>query len=266
MDLGPGETRVYSITDNGSVAGARVPAAGSVSPGFPWAFPQTAGAVVSLNIKPGYVPYYRDGAGLWLTWRGDETPQPARQPNVAFVMRKLNTGQDAIGLDIVLGSTLNWARSTPIRFSFGNDIWTDSAMWLFQSLYGPDDPRVNLNRSFENLLGDSQPFGTFAFGLRMANDGTPLGANNLDASLVNSGGFTSADAGIVSRGMLQSSPFTCYTELGDKSAQVLVYNGLSQASSSTSTTQNGIRYFGCMHPINAPIAAIAGASVTRFGA
>ena len=28
MDLGPGETRVYSITDNGSVTGARAPAAG----------------------------------------------------------------------------------------------------------------------------------------------------------------------------------------------------------------------------------------------
>ena len=40
------------------------------------------------------------------------------------------------------------------------------------------------------------------------------------AGIVNSYGLTTADYGIVSRGALQSSPFTCYTELGDKSAEV----------------------------------------------
>ena len=250
MDLGPGETRVYSITDNGSVAGARAPAVGMIPASFPWAFPQPAGAIASFNIKPGYVAGYNGGSGLWLTWRDDTTPQPARG-SMGFAMRKVNTGRDAIGLDIVLGSTLNWARSTPVRFSFGNDIWTDSAMWLFQSLYGPDDPNVPLGYAYDSVVNTSRPFGTFAFGLRMANDGSTLNNYSLNSSVSGSAGFTAADYGIVSRGALQSSPFTCYTELGDKSAEVLVYNGLNQIGG-TSTTQNGIRYFGCMHPINAP--------------
>jgi hypothetical protein len=252
MDLGPGETRVYSIMDNGSVAGARAPAAGLTPPGYPWLYPQTAGAVAAFNIKPGYIAGYNGGSGLWLTWRDDTTAQPART-SMGFAMRKLNTGRDAIGFDVVLGSTLNWARSTPVRFSFGNDIWTDSAMWLFQSLYGPDDPNVPLGYSYDSVVGTSRPFGTFAFGMRMANDGSRLNEYSFLAgsTVVNSAGFTAADYGIVSRGALQSSPFTCYTELGDKSAEVLVYNGLNQIGG-TSLTQNGIRYFGCMHPINAP--------------
>ncbi len=247
MSLEPGETRVYSIMENGSMAGARLPATG----GFPWAYPQSAGAIADFTIKPGYNAGYNGGSGLWLTWRDDTTPQPARA-TVGFAMRKVNTGQDAIGIDVVHGTSLNWARSTPIRFSFGNDIWTDSAMWLFQSLYGPDDPDVRLGTPYSEAVGTSYPFGTFAFGLRMANDGTTLNDYKLDSAVVNSGGFTAADYGIVSRGGLQSSPFTGYTELGDKSAQVLVYDGLNQAPSATSTVQNGIRYFGCMHPINAP--------------
>ena len=251
MDLGPGETRVYSIRDNGSIAGARAPAAG----GFPW-FYDTAqrgnptGAIASFNIKPGYSAGYNGGAGLWLTWRDDTTPQPARG-SMGFAMRKVNTGRDSIGMDVVLGASLNWARSTPIRFSFGNDIWTDSAMWLFQSLYGPDDPNIPLGYAYDSVVNSSRPFGTFAFGMRMANDGSTLNNYSLSSSVVNSTGFTAADYGIVSRGALQSSPFTCYTELGDKSAEVLVYNGLNQIGG-TGSVQNGIRYFGCMHPINAP--------------
>jgi hypothetical protein len=247
MDLAPGETRVYSIKDVKDV-GARAPMVG----GFRWAYPQAAGASHTFVIKPGYKANYNGGTGLWLTWYTDNDPQPARSEGVGFVMRKLNTGGDAIGIDVSPAAPLGWARDIPIRFSFGNDIWTDSAMWLFQSLYGPDDPEVQSGISYDRLLNTSQPFGTFAFGLRMANDGTTFNSYNLGTNVVNSEGFRNNTQGFVSRGTLQSSPFTGYTELGDKSAQVLVYNGLNQATSSTSPTQNGIRYFGCMHPINAP--------------
>jgi hypothetical protein len=252
MDLGPGETRVYSITDNGSVATARAPAQGAVPAGFTWTYPvvaPTTTQTASFTLKPGYIAGFNGGSGLWLTWRDDTVAKPAGA-TVQFQMRKLNTGRDAIGIDINLGSSLNWARATPVRFSFGNDIWTDSAMWLFQSLYGPDDPNVPSN-GYANLVGTSRPFGTFAFGMRLANDGSTLNMNTLSSTVANSTGFTTTDPGIVSRGTLQSSPFTCYTELGDKSAEVLVYNGLNQIGG-TGTTQNGIRYFGCMHPINAP--------------
>ena len=105
--------------------------------------------------------------------------------------------------------------------------------------------------AYDSVVNSSRPFGTFAFGMRMANDGSTLNNYSLSSSVVNSTGFTAADYGIVSRGALQSSPFTCYTELGDKSAEVLVYNGLNQIGG-TGSVQNGIRYFGCMHPINAP--------------
>jgi len=108
-----------------------------------------------------------------------------------------------------------------------------------------------------DVVTTSRPFGTFAFGLRMANDGSTLNNYSLSSAVVNSTGFTANDYGIVSRGGLQSSPFTCYTELGDKSAEVLVYTPLGQSTGlnqigGTGSVQNGIRYFGCMHPVNAP--------------
>ncbi len=247
MDLGPGETRVYSIRDSGMVAGARWPAVAS-----PFFLFDNRSATATFDIKPGYTAGYNGGAGLWLTWYDDANPRPldvAREPS-GFVMRKFNTGRDAIGIDVVLGSVLNWARSTPIRFSFGG--WnTDTGFYLFDKLYGPDDPNVPMGYPYDSIVGTSRPFGTFAFGLRMANDGSTLNTYSLNSNVVNSSGFTSADFGIVSRGMLQSSPFTCYTELGNKSAEVLVYNGLNQRASSD-PVQNGIRYYGCMHPINAP--------------
>lgn len=219
MDLGPGETRVYSITD----AGQRVPSSG----GYPWSYPNTTGQTATFNLRPGYIAGYNGGSGLWLTWRDDTVAQPARG-SMGFAMRKLNTGRDAIGIDINLGAALNWARSTPVRFSFGNDIWTDSAMWLFSHLYGPDDPNVPLGYTYDSVIGTSRPFGTFAFGMRLANDGSTLNSYTLNNSVANSLGFLKTDPGIVSRGTLQSSPFTGYTELGDKSAEVLVFNNADQ--------------------------------------
>jgi hypothetical protein len=254
MDLAPGETRVYSIIDSGQ----KIP---SGPGGFLWNngntnIPYVASGVGQgvLNLKPGFISGYNGGSGIWLTWWEDNSPSgtQASRDITGFVMRKLNTGQDSIGINMWLGASLSWANFIPSRFSFGNDIWTDSAMWLFQSLYGPDDTNVPFGFPIDSVIGRSSPFGTFAFGLRMANDGTNLNNYTSGANVANSTSFQAGDPGIVSRGMLQASPFTCYTELGDKSAQVLVYNGQSQASSSTSATQNGIRYFGCMHPINAP--------------
>ena len=243
MNLAPGETRVYSITDKG----ARWPAAGA--PGFLF---KDRAASATFNIKPGIIPGHNGGSGLWLTWHEDDVPAVMKQSTMGFAMRKFNTGRDAIGIDVTLGSVLNWARATPIRFSFGG--WaTDTGFYLFERLYGPDDPNVPIyaHREVEGTLPENtkpRPFGTFAFGLRMANDGSTLNEYSInDNRVVNSAGFRKADFGIVSRGMLQASPFTCYTELGEKSAEVLVVNGDNQSG-----TQNGIRYYGCMHPINAP--------------
>ncbi len=270
MDLGPGETRVYSVRDPGTVRGARVPypgdfpaGPGTSTSGFLWFYdsaktppanPYLPAAdttrMATLKLKPGYSAGYNSGSGVWLTWVEDKDPRVPRTPSFSLAMRKVNTGRDSIGIDIELGAALQWARATPVRFSFGNDIWTDAALWLFHSLYGPDDPKVPVY-SYDSVVNGSRPFGTFAFGLRMANDGSTLNDYTLSNLVANSTGYTAGNFGIVSRGTLQSSPFTCYTELGDKSAEVLVYDGLNQIGG-TGATQNGIRYFGCMHPINAP--------------
>jgi len=265
MDLGPGETRLYSVTDNGSVQGARSPVAPSTPAtpsGYTWIYPQNSGAVASLTLRPGYVAGYNGGSGVWLTHWEDAAPKNADYRNgftsMGILMRKINTGRDAIGIDMLPGASLNWARATPVRFSFGSDIWTDTAMWLFQSLYGPDDTNVANNYRYEDYVGKSRAFGTFAFGMRMANDGSTLNSYTITDPLkvANSQTYTTADYGIVSRGMLQSSPFAGYTELGDKSCEVLVYNanmyGTPAGSYFDPKKQNGIRYYGCMHPINAP--------------
>jgi len=90
MDLGPGETRVYSIRDSGATAGARVPATGN----FFWNYDTTArgnptGGIASFNIKPGYTAGYNGGAGLWLTWAEDTAPRIAGNFITGFAMRKV---------------------------------------------------------------------------------------------------------------------------------------------------------------------------------
>ena len=275
MDLLPGETRVYSITDPGTVRGARWPETG----GYAWAYgginkdgirlepgkPDRDGNLfahdsIILDLKPGAVRHdWHQGSGVWLTWYGDEPGQPNGNSSTLFQMRKVNTGRDAIGINMNFGASLGWARSIPIRFGYGGGMFDDSALYLFRSMYGPDEYEGLSATTASYLAGnpgenpDIRPFGTFAFGMRLATDGSTLNSYSLKSTDVNSAGFTNADPGIVSRGMLQSSPFTCYTELGDKSAEVLVFDAnMFGDNGRTSTKQKGIRYFGSGHPINAP--------------
>ena len=275
MDLLPGETRVYSITDPGTVRGARWPETG----GYAWAYgginndgirlepgkPDRDGNLfahdsIILDLKPGAVRHdWHQGSGVWLTWFGDEPGRTNGNSPFGFQMRKVNTGRDAIGIDMNFGASLGWARSIPIRFGYGGGMFDDSALYLFRSMYGPDE-FLGLSDNTPSFLAGNpgeipkiRAFGTFAFGMRLATDGSNLNSYSLTSKDVNSAGFTNADPGIVSRGMLQSSPFTCYTELGDKSAQVLVYNSAQSLDDGRdSTKQLGIRYFGSGHPINAP--------------
>ena len=276
MDLGPGETRVYSITDPGTVRGARWPESG----GYAWAYgginrdniALASGAIdrdgnpvapdsITLDLKPGVVRHdWNQGAGVWLTWYGDEPGQPIGGNSTLFQMRKVNTGRDAIGINMNLGASLGWARSIPIRFGYGGGMFDDSALYLFRSMYGPDEYEGLSASNTAFLSGQPgvsnpiiRPFGTFAFGMRLATDGSTLNTYSLKSTDDNSTGFVKGDPGIVSRGMLQSSPFTCYTELGDKSAEVLVFDkNMHVDNGRDRALQNGIRYFGSGHPINAP--------------
>ncbi|MEY4404060.1 MAG: hypothetical protein RIR91_2095 [Verrucomicrobiota bacterium] len=203
IDLMPGETRVFSAATESAQLSLSAPGS------------------VSLPLTPGYAAGRPVGLFLNLENLAGDTRISAR-------MLKLNTGRDAIAADINIPG---WTRGTPIRLSFRNND-PIAAAYIFSTLYGPDDPPGP-----EALLADvrtsPRPFGTFSFGLRLANDGT-----------------VKLDRGVVSRGTLQSSPFSGYTELGDKSREVLT--DLSPLTNQVTALGEGIQYQGALHPVNAP--------------
>ena len=203
IDLMPGETRVFSAATESAQLSLTAPGS------------------VSLPLTPGYAAGRPIGLFLNLENLAGDTRISAR-------MLKLNTGRDAIAADINIPG---WTRGTPIRLSFRNND-PIAAAYIFSTLYGPDDPPGP-----EALLADvrtsPRPFGTFSFGLRLANDGT-----------------VKVDRGVVSRGTLQSSPFSGYTELGDKSREVLT--DLSPLTNQVTALGEGIQYQGALHPVNAP--------------
>jgi hypothetical protein len=203
IDLLPGETRVFSPATES--AQLELGAPGSAR----------------LTLEPGYVA--GGGAGLYLA-----LDVLAGDTRVSGRMLKLNTGRDAIAADI---NHPGWTRGTPMRLSFRNADPAASA-YIFSSLYGPDDPK-GPEVSLDVARTNPRPFGTFSFGLRLANDGT-----------------TTADRGVVSRGTIQSSPFSGYTELGDKSREVLT--DIPIATGQVTALGDGIQYQGALHPVNAP--------------
>ena len=178
-------------------------------------------AACSLSLAPGFVA--GRAAGVFL--RMENLPGSAR---ASGRLLKLNTGRDAIAADIDFPG---WTRGTPIRMSFRSDD-PAAASSLFHSLYGPDAPK-GPEISLDEARSNPRPFGTFSFGLRLAHDGT-----------------TKLDQGVVSRGTIQSSPFSGYTELGDKSREVLT--DLSPTTGRVTALGDGIQYLGASHPVNAP--------------
>ena len=176
---------------------------------------------VNLPLTPGYVAGRPIGIFLNLENLPGETRISSR-------MLKLNTGRDAIAADINIPG---WTRGTPIRLSFRNNDPV-AAAFIFTTLYGPDDP-PGPEASLVDVRTSPRPFGTFSFGLRSANDGT-----------------VKLDRGVVSRGTIQSSPFSGYTELGDKSREVLT--DLSPTTNQVTVLGDGIQYQGALHPVNAP--------------
>lgn len=204
IDLLPGETRLFSPeTETASL-------------------PLESPGSVRLPLTPGFVAGRR--AGLYLEL--ENLPGEAR---VACRLLKLNTGRDAIAADI---NFTGWTRGTPIRFSFRNDADPLAAAYIFNTLYGPD-PTFGPASVLSDLRQSTRPFGTFCFGLRLANDGV-----------------VKADRGVVSRGTIQASPFSGYTELGDKSRDVLT--DLSPTTGQVAAMGDGVQYQGALHPVNAP--------------
>ena len=204
IDLFPGETRLFSPASERQSLQLDSPRS------------------VRLVLAPGFVAGRPEGLYLEL----ENLPGDTR---TACQLLKLNTGRDAIAADI---NFVDWTRGTPIRFSFKNDADPLAAAHIFDTLYGPD-PVQGPDAALANLRNSARPFGTFAFGLRLANDGQ-----------------VKIDRGVVSRGTIQSSPFSGYTELGDKSRGVLT--DLSPLTGQVASIGDGVQYQGAMHPINAP--------------
>ena len=204
IDLLPGETRLFSADTAKTTLVLGTPGA------------------VRLALAPGFAA--GRPAGLYL-----ELENLPGETRTACRLLKQNTGRDAIAADIHFAG---WTRGTPIRFSFRNDADPVAAAFIFNTLYGPD-PAFGPDSALVDLRNYARPFGTFSFGLRLANDGQ-----------------VKVDRGVVSRGTIQSSPFSGYTELGDKSRDVLT--DLSPTTGQVTAMGNGIQYQGALHPVNAP--------------
>jgi len=229
ITLAPGQTRVFALNSEGPIPAP------------------LGGGRGTFDLTPGYVASGRSGWRMQLPGmlRG---PSPLRYRLIKNIDDPL-----AACLSIYYDGYPANSRISPVRFSF---VGTTTAQ--FRQLYGEDAPAP-----FQQTLADAaatpRAFGTFAFGLRLSNDGVALRDDRTGVKTL-------------SKGFLQSSPFTTYTELGQKSAEVLTaypYASANVADHRTtpvapqfiktgsgaafySAANTGVQYAGAFNPLNAP--------------
>ena len=226
ITLDPGQTRVFAL-NNGVLR------------------PSDSNRV---NLTPGYVASGVNG------WRMVLPGTPSGVAPLSYRLVKnidnLGHARDGIYYDIYPANY----RYSPVRFSF---MGTSTAQ--FCQLYGQDNPAP-----FDQMLADAasapRAFGTFAFGLRLSNDGVSQYNNRTGVKTV-------------SKGFLQASPFTTYTEIGQKSAEVLTAYPYASANVTDTGTvamvnqigwqlpdggafyspaNSGVQYAGALNPLNSP--------------
>jgi hypothetical protein len=217
INLGPGQTRVYSLPGDAPLPvplGAPLPA---------------------LTLQPGYVAGTR--AGLLLGMGGSADPRSV----LRYRMTKLLDGANARN-GIYLDYYPVNHKYSPVRYSF---VGTSDAQ--FRQLYGEDGP-APFDQAFPDIQLGPRAFSTFAFGLRLSNDGVAQhGART---------GVRTA-----SKGFLQANPFTTYTELGGKcailmtpyryaSSDITNRSGVPVAAQTEPGT--GVQYSGAWNLVNAP--------------
>ena len=213
----------------------------------PITIPQGSGNT-AYPLTPGYVASGRSGWAMMLPVTGAPTVNSILQYSIVKDISNASMARDGIYYDYY---PANYAYS-PVRFSF---VGLSTAQ--FDQLYGNDFPSP-----FDQLMSDaavnSRAFGTFSFGLRLSNDGV-------------SQYTTRSGIKTVSKGFLMSSPFTTYTEIGQKSAEVLTaypYSSSNYADPTTmgmsgqigatnpgafySSSNTGVQYSGALNPVNAP--------------
>ena len=228
ITLDPGQTRVFAMND-----GALVPV-------------PLGNGTGSYNLTPGYVASGRSG------WQMVLPGTPSAAGSLRFTLSKnidnTTLARDGIYYDYY---PVNYKYS-PVRFSF---VGTSTSQFL--QLYGADNP-YPFQQTLAEAAATPRAFATFAFGLRLSNDGVAQ---------------YNARTGVktVSKGFLQASPFTTYTEIGQKSAEVLTaypYASANVADTGTismsgqvgatnpgafySTANTGVQYAGALNPVNSP--------------
>lgn len=228
VTLDPGQTRVFAMND-----------------GVLNRIPQGSGAG-TYNLTPGYVASGRSG------WQMVLPGAPSGAGLLSYRLIKsidgFNSARDGIYYDYFPANY----KYSPVRFSF---VGTSTAE--FKQLYG-QDAAAPFQQSLADAAVAPRAFGTFAFGLRLSNDGVAQYDSRTGVKTV-------------SKGFLQASPFTTYTEIGQKSAEVLTaYRYLNADFADTrtqsmagqvsaesgsafySSSNSGVQYAGALNPVNAP--------------
>ncbi len=145
INLGPGQTRVFSMPGNTPLdvnLGASMP---------------------GVTLQPGYVAGTR--AGLMLGMGGSADPRSVLRYRLFKLLDGANA-RDGIYLDYYPVNL----KYSPVRYSFVGT--TDEQ---FRLLYGQDGPAA-FDQAFPDLQASPRAFSTFSFGLRLSNDG--LAQNN----------------------------------------------------------------------------------------
>lgn len=146
IDLGPGQTRVFSLPGG-------TPLSINLGADFPG----------EVTLEPGYVAGSR--AGLLLGMGGSANPRSVLRYRLFKSLDGVNA-RDGIYLDYY---PVNYKYS-PVRYSF---VGTTDAQ--FKLLYGEDGP-APFDQAFPDVQASPRAFSTFSFGLRISNDG--LAQNN----------------------------------------------------------------------------------------
>ena len=224
--LDPGQTRVFALNSEELI-------------------PVPLGGGGTFNLTPGYVASGRSG------WRMTLPGAPVDSGRLRYTLRKNIDDPNLARAGIYYDFFPENHGYSPMRRSF---VGMSTAQ--FKQFYGEDTPAA-----FEQALTDAatnpRAFATFAFGLRLADDGIARYENR-------------SGPRIVSRGFLQTSPFTTYAEVGQKPAVVLTalaYASRDVTDLSTvrladqiedsgpgfySAANAGVQYAGALNPVNAP--------------
>jgi len=228
VTLDPGQTRVFAMND-----------------GFLRPVTRGSGGG-TYNLTPGYVASGRSGWQMVLP--GTASGAGLLRYSLLKKIDDWGLARDGIYYDYFPANY----KYSPVRFSF---IGTTTAQ--FKQLYG-QDAASPFQQSMADAAVAPRAFATFAFGLRLSNDGVSQYDSRTGVKTV-------------SKGFLQASPFTSYTEIGQKSAEVLTayrYLNANVADTRTqsmsgqigaesgswfySASNSGVQYAGALNPVNSP--------------